>query len=70
MSENIDFPFWFKKGIKVIGDIISINKQVLNKEEIKEKFNMKINNFLEYYQLKQLIQKMFKENNLLLTKNS
>ena len=24
---------------------------------------MKINNFLEYYQLKQLVQKMFKENN-------
>ena len=49
------FPDWYKKGVYLVGDIISPDGNILTIEEIKYKFNFNPN-ILNYYSIKVKIQ--------------
>ena len=40
-----------QKGVKVVGDFLSIKDEFPNLEELRQKFNMQIN-YLTYYSLR------------------
>ena len=49
---------WYKNGITLVGDLISNNtRKVLCKNKIKNMYNFKIKNFLDYFEVRDAVKK-------------
>ena len=56
-NSNLVKTNWNNQGISVIGHIVDSNFQILKKEDIESKYNFRINNFLDYFQLHSTVKK-------------
>ena len=69
-NSNLVKNNWNNQGISVIGHIVDSNFQILKKEDIESKYNFRINNFLDYFQLHSTVKKFISQNSALVTERS
>ena len=69
-NSNLVKTNWNNQGISVIGHIVDSNFQILKKEDIESKYNFRINNFLDYFQLHSTVKKFISQNSALVTERS
>ena len=62
-TEKIFFADWFKNGIHTIADILNSDGSVMSQEEISSQFGVSLN-FLNYYTIRTLINKVKVKNKL------
>lgn len=60
-SEELLYPEWAKKGILFVGDLLHPNGELLDHNQIENKFNLDVNAFY-YHRIKLLLKKFIKKN--------
>ena len=53
------YPAWHKKGLNLVGDIITSDGIVVSQTELNSTYNFKCNS-IEYYKIKLLVKKLLK----------
>ena len=53
---------WIKNGITILANILNSDLELLKKEEIEAKYNFRISNFLDYFQIQSVTNQFIKTN--------
>ena len=62
MKRGLYKDTWYKNGITLVGDLISNNTgKVMSKIEIENMYNFKIKNFLDYFEVRDVVKKIIGE---------